>query len=85
MYTSWIHGRDPGTLSNPLKGLKPSSQQKTKLTLGVESQLWEVTRKSTVNKGDVIIQISVQARYLRETLIRDFPYKCECHLQRASP
>lgn len=65
MYTSYIHGRDPGKLSNSQKWSKPLPshvQLKKKQNVeGLGSQLGEAIRKSTVNKGKFGMQIQVIA------------------------
>lgn len=65
MCASCIPDRDPGKLNNLPKRPKPLPsyhlQLKTKDTGVGGNWLWEMTRKSTVNKGEVGMQTEVLA------------------------
>lgn len=52
MYTSWIHGRNPGTLSYHQSGRSHHLKYhlKSKEDAGLGSQLWVVTRKASLTR-----------------------------------
>lgn len=62
MHTSWMHGADAGKLNNtpqrPRYYLRHPLRLKTE-DIGGGGHLWNITSKSTVNKGKAVTQIQV--------------------------
>lgn len=68
MSTSCIHGQDPGKLSNSAKWPKaPPAKNKRCEAVG-GSQLWAVSRQSTINKGKVVNTAGSSPSLLRSFL-----------------
>lgn len=72
-----MHGRNPGKMTDSAKVItfNTVSRERQKMMLGIEIFLWEVIRKSTVNKGQVVRQTYTRAFFTGQ-VSKDLSHQC---------